>query len=84
MDNEKLETPVVEENKDEGQHYDSGFFVSVRFLTSKKSFFFHHDSDELKIGDYVVVTAKVGVFLADDGTYDAILYNAHCEIKSEP
>ena len=35
-------------------------------------------------GDYVVVTAKVGVFLADDGTYDAILYNAHCEIKSEP
>ena len=36
------------------------------------------------MGDYVVVTAKVGVFLADDGTYDAILYNAHCEIKTEP
>ena len=35
-------------------------------------------------GDYVVVTAKVGVFLSDDGTYDAILYNASCEIKSEP
>ena len=36
------------------------------------------------MGDYVVVTAKVGVFLVDDGTYDAILYNARCEIKSEP
>ena len=63
MENEKIETPVVEENKDEGLHYDSGFFVSVRFLTSKKSFFFHHDNDELKIGDYVVVDTIRGLEL---------------------
>lgn len=62
MENEKLETPVVEETKtDEGLHYDSGFFVSVRFLTSKKSFFFHHETDELKIGDYVVVDTVRGL-----------------------
>lgn len=63
MENEKLETPVVEEEKDEGQHYDTGFFVGVRFLTSKKSFFFHHDSDDLSIGEYVVVDTVRGLEL---------------------
>lgn len=64
MENEKLETPVVEEVKtDEGQHYDSGFFVSVRFLTSKKSFFFHTETNEIKIGDYVVVETVRGLEL---------------------
>ena len=64
MENEKIETPEVkEEAKDEGIHYDTGYFISVSFLTSKKSFYFHHENNELKIGDHVVVDTVRGLEL---------------------
>ena len=63
MENEKIDLTVLEEEKNEGIHYDSGFFVGVKFLTSKKSFYFHYESDELDIGDYVVVETIRGLEL---------------------
>jgi len=63
MENDKIEVNVTEEEKDEGLHYESGYFVGVRFLTSKKTFFFHNETNDLAIGDYVVVDTVRGLEL---------------------
>lgn len=64
MENDKIEVNVTEEEeKDEGLHYESGYFVGVRFLTSKKIFFFHNETNDLAIGDYVVVDTVRGLEL---------------------
>lgn len=83
MELEKTENIVVEEVKDEGMHYDTGYFVGVRFLTSKKSFYFHHDNNLLKIGDYVVVDTIRGLELGvvSSNPADISEYNSDLGLK---